>query len=611
MKAFVKRIISFSDVVKYCLSIAWKASSKYTLLRVFSTVSLPILTIIQSYLIKRILDILTIFPNSDNSLYLICIIVLLLFVASLLMTIVNKASSYSQNMHSDIVTKYMIENLMRKSMDSDIAMFDNPRFYDQMNIVQRDATSMVDILWDALDLIGYITGIISSLIILSKASFLFGFSVLIASIPAAIAMRKYTQDLFYLELNQMKGMRNQAYSVHVATSREYAQDVRLFGIAKYIIQRYNTVWSRLFGEKRKLIKKEAIVSSILLFLPDAVISIAYVLIAIKIFEKYYSIGDFSYYSSMLLQVSSYTTLLIYSIMTIYENKLKIDNIQSFYSIKNQVQDSGKRTLLFIKEIEFSHVCFSYPETEKRVINDISFQIKQGDKIAVVGINGSGKTTLIKLLLRFYDPQEGEIRINGENIKEYTIVSLRRCFSAYMQNDPIFGFTLRENVKISEPETIFENSNDDIDEINRALEKSGAIKVLNKCGEKGLDTYITRMFDINGIELSGGEEQRLALARAFYRKCVFMILDEPSSSLDPEAENDIFNKLYELCEGKTVLFTSHRLSNLSLADRIIVIENGQIIEEGTQEELIKNNSRFAELYEYQAKKYIYRNENDKN
>jgi ABC-type multidrug transport system fused ATPase/permease subunit len=283
-------------------------------------------------------------------------------------------------------------------------------------------------------------------------------------------------------------------------------------------------------------------------------------------------------------------------MQILDNQLRIENVKSLDNYQNHVLDKGNEILNNIAKIQLENVTFSYPGTEKKVIDDVNLTINAGEKIAFVGLNGSGKSTLIKLLLRMYDPDSGVIKINDIDIRQYSIISLRRNFSVYFQEMLNYSFSIRDNL------TIADETNPDIEgSISKAIEDSYFQDVLNKA-PRGLETDVTRFFESDGLELSGGQNQKLALARAFFRRHTAIILDEPSSNLDPRAENDIFNSLKQFTDGRLTIFTSHRLSNVFLADRIIVMENGRILEEGTQEQLIRNNNRFAELFQYQQKKY---------
>jgi ABC-type multidrug transport system fused ATPase/permease subunit len=226
------------------------------------------------------------------------------------------------------------------------------------------------------------------------------------------------------------------------------------------------------------------------------------------------------------------------------------------------------------------------------VTDISFTIHNKEKVVLVGLNGSGKSTIIKLLLRMYEPDAGVIRINGTDIREYKLAALRANFSVYFQEMRNYQFTLRENFTIAD-----ENGQD-----SHAIAMLHAAHGADILGKATLDTSLTRHFDTNGIELSGGQHQKIALARALFRSHTALILDEPSSNLDPKAEHELFKSLNRLTRDKTTIFTSHRLSNVALADRILVLEKGRIIENGTQQELISNKHLYAELFQYQKEKY---------
>jgi ATP-binding cassette subfamily B protein len=271
------------------------------------------------------------------------------------------------------------------------------------------------------------------------------------------------------------------------------------------------------------------------------------------------------------------------------------NVKALENFKNRVQETGTKRINRVGIIEFCGVSFAYPGSNRKVLNNISFNVAEGEKVALVGMNGSGKSTLIKLLLRYYDVDEGVIRINGEDIMTYDLFSLRSCFSVYFQDMLNYSFTLSENLTIADLEQVGQ------EKVLQAYQESCADDIVNNA-KMGLDTYLTRMFDEDGIELSGGQHQKIALARAFYRRHSALILDEPSSNLDPEAEHKVFEALGRLTSGKTTIFTSHRLSNVGLADRIVVIEDGKVIEQGTQAELLKNPKRFATLYKYQQDKF---------
>jgi len=301
---------------------------------------------------------------------------------------------------------------------------------------------------------------------------------------------------------------------------------------------------------------------------------------------------------LLAQLLGAVFMLTYSVMRLYEDRLKIQNVQQFSRFANTVQNNGKRTLAIGEPvgIEFRRVSFRYPDTDALVLDGISFAIAPGEKLCIIGLNGAGKSTIMKLLLRFYDADAGEILINGHPIHEYELTNLRGAFSSFFQHVVQYAFTLRENVILSDLA-----QSDAQAGLMRALEQADALDLLDDLPQ-GVDSHVTKEFAADGAELSGGQYQKLALARTFYRRCAVMLLDEPSAALDPEAEHRVFAYLEEFCKDKTTVFTSHRLSNVYLADTIVLLEGGKITEQGTHRALMAQNGRYAALYRLQAEKY---------
>ena len=319
-------------------------------------------------------------------------------------------------------------------------------------------------------------------------------------------------------------------------------------------------------------------------------------IAFKILNGKATIGDYALYTGLMGQLWNAINSLSSSAVEIYGNRLKIENMKSLDKFKNKIIDSGTYRLHEVRSINFKEVSFSYPGTNRLALNAVSFEIYKEEKVAFVGVNGSGKSTLIKLLLRMYEPDSGTIYINGLNIQQYKITELRANFSVYFQEMLNYGFSLRENFIITDTGQIPSDAN-----IKSAL-KNASFEDLAERSSKHLDATLMRFFDTDGIELSGGQFQKLALARVLYRRNTVFILDEPSSNLDPIAEKNIFKSLETITANKMTIFTSHQLSNVYLASRIIVLENGEVIEDGTHADLLINNQRYAELFHYKQERY---------
>lgn len=586
----------FLATVFYCLKLSWRASKYYTVVRLAGKILLPVSTILTSFLLKYILDLISGAFIPDNKVAVLVLLVAGTAALALISQTAQKLTSYAEGLHNDILDKQISLSLMEKALSADLELFDNPKHYDKLNSVQRDSSATTFILWNALDFLSAGISFLGAFTVLCSSSPLYGLLMVAAAFPSAIAGQKYTKILYCLGLAQMNEERQKSYLNAIATNQAYAQDIRLFNLGGMLKKRYSRIWNQVYQAKKKKIKKRAIWTTVLEFLPEGVIVFVTLDISLKALSGASSVGDYSLYTGLLSQLLASILTLTATAMQIYENMLKIDNVKSFDEIPHRVADTGEIALKNVGTVEFRDVSFSYPGTERRVLSHVDFTVGEKERVALVGVNGAGKSTLIKLLLRFYDVSSGQILINGINIKAYTLDSLRRSFSCYFQNTPNYGFTLRENILIAD-----QGREEREEELRKAILESDGADLLKKLPQ-GLDTYLTRMFDEHGAELSGGQNQKIALARTFYRNCSALILDEPSSNLDPEAEHRLFEALERLCEGKTTLFTSHRLSNIALADRIVVLENGGVVEAGTREELLGTPGRFSQLYAYQAEKF---------
>lgn len=591
-----EKAVAYLSTVKYCILLSWNSSKFYTTIRLVGKIISPFYALIISFLTKYIIDILAGTYSVSNKFQAITLLISLVGVFTIAYLVLSKILENAESLHNDILEKHITISMMNEAISADFYLFDNPTYYDKFTLIIKDMNQIIQILWMILDCISSFITIICVFFILFDLSLTYTALIIVASIPSAITTQYYIKQLYGLSKEQMNGERKKQYLYYISTDKSYAQDVRLYDIGDVLKRKYEALWENLFDKKRKMTRTQTIMMSIFSVLPEIVILFITLTLAYSILQGRNTIGDYSLYTGLLSQLLNGITLFVLNNMRIYDNKLRIDNLESFKKIPKLVT-SGTHELNDVRQIVFQNVTFSYPDTTRKIIDHVSFKIESKEKVALVGLNGSGKTTLIKLLLRYYDVDEGEILINGCNCKEYTLSSLRKCFTSYFQNAKNYSFSLRENMEIGNRDEHLPEA-----EIMKALEYSGANSALKKCVD-GLDTYVTRYFEKDGIELSGGENQKLALARTFARKASVIIMDEPSSSLDPESEDHLFKSISEICSGKMGLLTSHRLSNIALADKIIVLENGKIVEEGTREELLKMNERFATLYKYQADKYV--------
>ncbi len=582
----------------YCMRLSWDASRLYTALRVSCELFVPLLGIAGAFLGKYLLDLLAgSFAAGDRQQALLFLLGAIL-VVKLLESIVGKGQQYMQMVHNELLGEKISLMLMRCSTGIDMEYFDNTEYYDKLRAAATDANAITQVLWNVLTFVGQCVSFLSVFAVLWMAKPVYGILLMAAAIPHAVISVWYTKNLYHFSLDQINAERRKGYLQGICMEKAYAQDIRLFDIGDLLREKYHAIWQEVFEKRRKLVRSRTLLMILSACLPELVSFWIAVDIGGSILAGTGSVGDYSLYTGLAVQLISSCSLLAYTFSSIYDNKLRIENFKRVFEFENHVLDTGERRLAEVEKIEFSHVSFRYPGTAERVLSDVSFCLYKGEKTAFVGINGAGKSTLIKLLLRMYEPEEGCIRINDIPIREYRLKELRKCFSVYFQEMKNYSMSIYENVTMSDLER---EKAEGEQAAHQALAESCCDDILRKM-KNGLKTNLTRAFDREGVELSGGQSQKIALARAMFRRHEVLVLDEPSSNLDPKAEHDIFENLKTLTDGKLTIFTSHRLSNVFLADKIIVLENGRIVEMGTQRQLLENKNRYAELFHYQSEKF---------
>ncbi len=483
-----------------------------------------------------------------------------------------------------------------KAAKLDLSCYDDPGFYSDF-ILSIENTA--DNLRNVLGLVrGYIEQIIS---FATVAAIMFSIDpvclvIVLVSVILFIPLGKYTGNLQTRRREAVtEKHRRGDYFARIFYLPDYAGEIRTSGIYPLLRRRFNESADDVINTQRGFIRK----LDGLFFLQEFSVQVVGFMLILSLYIGYQTIvtgnmsaGDFVATFNGAVQIgSSVLYLTVYSLRNFTERSKMIEKCRNFLAVENKILDGKHVAKIGRPEtISVENVTFSYEGSDSDSINGVSFEIKPGEKVALVGYNGAGKTTLTNLLLRLYDVKSGSIKIGGRDIREETIMSHRARFAAVFQDFSLFGATVGENVALSKDY--------DGERVLEALKIAGFTKEL----PDGADTILLKEFDEDGLMLSGGEQQKLAIARVFYKQCPYIILDEPSANLDPVSEYELNKAISEGCKDRTVIFISHRLSTTRHADRILMLENGRVVECGSHDELMEQNGKYAYMFRLQAEKY---------
>lgn len=409
--------------------------------------------------------------------------------------------------------------------------------------------------------------------------------------------KKHTDKRLEMEKEQLRDNRKQNYYNSVFFENKIQFEIKLNHIGGYFIKRYQEIWSKLYEINKKEDIRHNTINTCILILNVSSELIILIVSVIDVVAKNIGIGDLQYNLSMVTRLREQASALMNDINRFFVNNTRLNELQEFISIRPEIEKSGIKIPSQNPKIEFCNVSFRYPNCEQYVLKDCSFAIEPHEKIGLIGLNGTGKSTIIKLMFRFYDPEEGRIKLDGVDLKEYDIYAVRKVFGVLFQDYVTYCLPLREIIALSDFEERFNDK-----KLKRACNISGVSEIIQDW-EQGFDSVLGRYYADNGKDLSGGQWQLVGLARAYFKESEYMILDEPSAALDPISEDRIFEQMYRLSEGKSSVTISHRLSNTMLADKILVIGDGRIIEQGSHFDLLKQNGKYAHLFNLQASKYM--------
>ena len=584
----------FSGLLKniwFGIKTCFLASKTYFLLKIIILLSTTAVPMINIWLWKEVIN--GIIDREEEKLFLALVIYLAL---KLSVYILEQVNEYVNSRYEDHLQFYIENIMMDKTSRMDLSFFDSAKMGDKVRHARSNFGVMYQLTNFVFAIVSSFINVIAALIIVCTYKWWIGLITVVLLIPYLIYHKKHADKLLEMEKEQLRDNRKQTYYREVFYDNNLQFEIKLHNTGNFFIEKYKNMWNKLYRINRKEEVRSGIMDVVIMM---GVILSDLIVLVVSVFDvlaKRIGIGDLQYNLSMVSRLRGEAQSLAYYTTEFLNNNQRLTELQEFIAIKPESEKSGTLIPGQNPKIEFCNVTFKYPNAEQYVLENCSFAIEPNEKIGLIGLNGAGKSTIIKLMFRFYDPESGCIKLDGVDLKEYNVYAVRKIFGVLFQDYVTYCLPLREIIALSD----FGNRNND-EKLKRACDISGASEII-KDWENGFDSVLGRYYADNGKDLSGGQWQLIGLARAYFKESKYMILDEPSAALDPISEDRIFEQLYRLSEGKTSVTISHRLSNTVLADRILVIGDGHIVEQGSHFDLLKQNGKYAHLFNLQASKY---------
>ncbi len=583
------------------IRMVWNSSPRWAMARIGLLIVQGILPLCSLYLTKLIIDALTLGLKTDPQVAGQQLLILLVFVGGValisdfctfLAELVNIGQSHRVN---DV----MSDLLQAKSIEMDLGYYEAPQHLDTLKRAQEEATYRPNqVLQKLIEVAQQSISLAAMVVLLLSLHWGIAGILLVAAIPSVLVRVKYANLLFNWNIQKTAIERQTEYINWLLTSVLFAKEVRLFNLGQLFRGRFQLLRRELWQGEVSIAAKRSIAGLGAQIISTAMILAAYAFIVNQTLQGVLKIGDlFLYYQAFERGQSSLKGILS-SLSGLYEDNLFLTNLYDFLNLKATVAEPVNPQVLpapMQSGIVFDQVSFQYASSARQSLHNINLRIAPGEVIALVGENGCGKTTLVKLLCRLYDPTSGSVSIDGIPLTEFKTADLRRQISVIFQDYAQYNLTALENIwlgNIELPQTV--------ESVAAAAHKAGADRVITSLPQ-GYETILGAMFE-EGEELSIGQWQKIALARAFLCNSQVIVLDEPTSAMDPKAEYDVFQKFRQLITNQTAILISHRLSTVKMADRICVMDQGRIIEQGTHDELMQHNGLYAELFETQAEPY---------
>jgi ATP-binding cassette subfamily B protein len=584
----------------------WRTHRGYTSAMVALRVMRSVIPVMTFWVGKLILDSVIAAKAGNGSLSQVWRYLVLELGIVLLGEILARASSLIESLLGDLFSNAMSVRLMEHAALLDLAQFEDPEFYDHLERARRQTVGRIALLSLLLSMSQ------DALTLLTLAGALIAYNpwllllLAVAVIPSFLGETHFASLGYSLLFRWTPERRQLDYLRYVGASDKTAKEVQMFGLAPWLTERYRDLSQRFYEENRSLSIRRGVVSALLSILGTVGYYAAYVVILIRAVKGDITIGTLTFLAASFGRGRDVIQNILMSASNVAEQALYLRDLFVFLEMRPTIESPPNARKVPAKVqsgFVFEDVGFRYPGSERWAIRNVDLVLRPGERVALVGENGAGKTTITKLLARLYDPTEGRITLDGVDLKEYDLASLRHAIGVIFQDFVRYDMRFDENIGVGEIDSVraeLDKNNGTPQAITAAAENSLAASLLPRF-TKGYQQMLGRRFD-EGVDLSGGEWQKIALARAYIRDAQVLILDEPTAALDARAEYEVFLRFSELVAGRMAILISHRFSTVRMADRIIVLRNGKVEEQGSHEELLNNGGLYEELFTMQAAGY---------
>lgn len=593
IKNFKNMVKTFINVFK----LLWKSSRYYFIAMLITNIVAGISLSVNMILWKNIID--SVQESIQTGIFINALYWLLAFmILEFFQSIIEEISQYVKNILASSTNKYVTKSILQKTKEIDMVSYADASVHDRIKKANEESAGRtMSLLYSTGQLIKGISVLVSTSIILIRFNPPIMVICLMTSVPMLLISMRVAISWFKVYNQRFESIRFIEYIKLMLTKYENVKEIKIYGVTEFFVTYIDKLYKGYINEDKKIRKKFSINISGAKLIESLVMYLIKALVCIKIIKLKMTIGDLTLYINSIDNFKNSIGNILSVVTSIFEDGLYVDNFFELINMKKE--KSNKKELIFngeFKKITFSNVWFKYPESSDYILKNISIEIEKGKTYAIVGLNGSGKTTLIKLLLRLYLPSKGHIYIDNTNIDDISIESYYKYITAVFQDFIKYPLTFKQNIGLGDIRRM------NIDrEIISAAKSSGIYEYIESL-PSGIDTKLQVEWT-NATEISLGQWQKLAISRAFFKNAEIMILDEPTASLDPEAETDISSKIKELMKEKTCILIAHRFSMVRFVDQIYVLKKGSIIEIGSHTELLMKEGEYSRLFNMQAQGYL--------